>query len=189
MRTLGHVLLWAGFLAASFVSVSRLEQVGDKWSTIPWLWYAVSMAVGIVGIGLLRASNRELDADHSKTDAEFSLVQQSLAKVCEVVDRLCRQSEYDPATVLHCIDEECVEPFSEFAEARQSLVKRFGLEVYADVMTEFASAERYVNRSWSAAADGYVEEIAASLARANHHLQKTAALLNEADSQFKASPV
>ena len=112
-----------------------------------------------------------------------------LPRFGEVVDRLCRQSEYDPATVLHCIDEECVEPFSEFAEARQSLVKRFGLEVYADVMTEFASAERYVNRSWSAAADGYVEEIAASLARANHHLQKTAALLNEADSQFKASPV
>ncbi len=73
-----------------------------------------------------------------------------------------------------------------FADSRQALVKRFGLEVYADVMTEFASAERYVNRSWSAAADGYVDEVAASLARANKHLQNTKMLMTEAEGQASA---
>jgi len=183
MRTLGHLLLWVGFLAAAFVSVSRLEQSDDKWSTIPWIWYAVSMAVGIVGIVLLRAANRQLDEDHVKTDAEYSLVQQSLAQLSAIIDRLCKQTDYDPADVLRCIDDECTEPFAEFADARQALVKRFGLEVYADVMTEFASAERYVNRSWSAAADGYVDEVAASLARAKEHLRNTKVLLVEAEGQ------
>ncbi len=94
-----------------------------------------------------------------------------------------KQTQYVPADVLRCIDDECTEPFADFADARQALVKRFGLEVYADVMTEFASAERYVNRSWSAAADGYVDEVASSLARANQHLQNTKELLVEAESR------
>lgn len=183
MRALGHLLLWVGFLAGAFVSVSRLEQASDKWSTIPWVWYVVSMAVGIAGIVLLRNSNRQLHDDHEKTDAEYSLVQSSLEQVSAIVERLSEQASYDPADVLRCIDDECSEPFAEFADARQALVKRFGLAVYADVMTEFASAERYVNRSWSAAADGYVDEVAASLARANQHLQNTKLLMLEAESQ------
>jgi hypothetical protein len=183
MRLLGHFLLWAGFLAAAFVSVSRLEQTDDKWSSIAWVWYAVSMAVGIVGIVLLRSAERELTDDHAKTDAEFSVVQRSLDQASAIVERLCQQTQYDPEDVLRCIDDECTEPFANFADARQAVVKRFGLEVYADVMTEFASAERYVNRSWSAAADGYVDEVASSLARANQHLQNTKELLVEAEGQ------
>ena len=30
-------------------------------------------------------------------------------------------------------------------------------------MTEFASGERYLNRAWSAAADGYVDEVVHSI--------------------------
>jgi hypothetical protein len=33
-------------------------------------------------------------------------------------------------------------------------------------MTEFAAGERAVNRSWSAAADGYVDEVAVCLEKA-----------------------
>lgn len=183
MRLLGHLLLWIGFLAAAFFSVSRLEQTDNKWSTVPWVWYAVSMAVGIVGIVLLRTATRQADEDHAQTDAEYSVVRQSLTRVSEIVERLSNQPHHDPADVLRCIDDECTEPFAEFAESRQALVKRFGLEVYADAMTEFAAAERYVNRSWSAAADGYVEEVAASLQRANQHLQNTNRVLVEAESQ------
>ena len=44
------------------------------------------------------------------------------------------------ADVLRFIDDQCAEPLSDFAESRQALIKRFGMTVYADVMTEFASA-------------------------------------------------
>lgn len=181
MRNLGHFCLWTGFLAAAFVSVCRLEQVDDKWSTIPWMWYALSMIVGVVGIGLLRSSNRHADADDIRTEAEYSVIRKSLETVTAITDRLCAQTSHIPTEVLRCIDDECAEPFADFADARQALVKRFGLKVYADVMTEFASAERYVNRSWSAAADGYIDEVAASLKRANAHLHKAKQLLRAAE--------
>ena len=44
-------------------------------------------------------------------------------------------------------------------------MNRFGTAVFAAVMTEFASGERYMNRAWSASswADGYVDELEESV--------------------------
>jgi hypothetical protein len=181
MRLMGHLLLWAGFLAAAFASVCRLENADSKWQTIPWVWYGLSMIVGIVGIVLLRNANLEADADDERTGVEYSVVQRSLDTVASIVSGLSETRPQIPSEVLRCIDDQCAQPLSDFADARQALVKRFGLKVYADVMTEFASAERYVNRTWSAAADGYVDEVAASLDRANHHLQNARELLLAAE--------
>jgi hypothetical protein len=186
MRYLGHLLLWAGFLAGAFVSLSRLEQDGSKWATISWVWYAVFISVGIAGVVLLRFADRHSAADDAKTDAEYSVIQQSLAKVAEIVDRLCEEREHVPSHVVRCIDDECAEPLADFADARQALVKRFGMAVFADVMTEFAAAERFVNRSWSAAADGYVDEVASSLQRAQQHLRRAQALLLAAEAEAEA---
>ena len=182
MRWLGHSLLWIGFLAGSFASLCRLEQDGSKWSTIPWIWYAAAIGVGVVGVILLRKANRDSASDHAKTDVEYSVIGQSLDKVTGIVERLCQHRQHVPSQVLRCIDDECVEPLADFADARQALVKRFGLTVYADVMTEFASAERYLNRSWSAAADGYVDEVASSLQRAHQHLQRAQGILRTAEA-------
>lgn len=186
MRPLGHTLLWAGFLAAAFASVFRLEDSVDKWSTIPWLWYGVAMVVGVTGIALLKTARRQDHADDEKTEAEYSVVQDSLDKISETVNRLCDQTDYRPSAVLRSIDDDCAEPFSDFADSRQALVKRFGMKVYADVMTEFASAERYVNRSWSAAADGYVDEVGSSLDRAKRHLQNAKDLIGKAEAAGQA---
>lgn len=54
-------------------------------------------------------------------------------------------------------------PLTEFIAARPQLVARMGLSGYASVMDKFAGAERQVNRAWSAAADGYLEESEACL--------------------------
>jgi hypothetical protein len=181
MRLFGQFLLWAGFLAAAYSAVCRLEQADDKWATIPWPWYAAGMLMGITGIVLLRLAMRQGHSDDAKTAAEYSVVRQSLETISIVVGRLCDQTEHLPSAVLRCIDDQCAEPFTAFADSRSSLVRKFGLKVYADVMTEFASAERYVNRSWSAAADGYIDEVKASLLRANLHLQKANELLTRAE--------
>ena len=39
-----------------------------------------------------------------------------------------------------------------------SMVHLFGLQTYADIMSEFAAGERYINRVWSASADEYDNE-------------------------------
>ena len=179
---LGHALLWGGFLVAAFCSVLRTEQEA-KWQTVPWPAYLAAMVVGFIGVVLVRRAKRSHASDEAKTDAEYSTVRSSLETLTAVIDQLNASAELRPAHVLREIDDRCMEPFSEFAEARQSLVKRFGMKVYADVMTEFASAERLVNRSWSAAADGYVDEVSSSLQTAGRHLHRAHELLKTAESE------
>ena len=55
---------------------------------------------------------------------------------------------------------------NEFAEARESMVHVFGMQNYADVMSNFAAGERYINRVWSASTDGYVDEVRMYIERA-----------------------
>ena len=46
------------------------------------------------------------------------------------------------------------------------MIDAFGLQGYADVMSELAAGERYVNRVWSASTDGYIDEVLTFLERA-----------------------
>ena len=47
------------------------------------------------------------------------------------------------------------------------MVHLFGLQTYADIMSHFAAGERYINRVWSASADGYDEEAGDYLVKAS----------------------
>lgn len=196
MRQIGQLLLWAGFLGAAFCSVLRLpppaagasetvqneEVVASEWGTIPWLGYGASMLFGVAGVALLRNARKQDHHDDVKTEAEFSVLQESLETVSAVVQELCNQPDLHPAEVLRTIDDQCAEPLSDFADSRQSLVKRFGLNTYAEIMTEFASAERFLNRAWSASADGYIDEVRSCVERANEHLTAAKRLLGDAQA-------
>jgi hypothetical protein len=50
-----------------------------------------------------------------------------------------------------------------FAASRPTIISRMGMGGYAQVMDIFAASERAINRAWSAAADGHVEEARQSL--------------------------
>ncbi|MCP4886416.1 hypothetical protein N9D23_10145 [Rubripirellula sp.] len=181
MRLTGHVLMWGGFLVGAFYSLSYLEVADSKWSTVPWAKYFAGIGLGIVGVVLLRVTGQKLEGDEESHEAKFSVLCENLSEVISSVSEMASQKNHDPAKVLNQIDNECAEPLSEFANARQALVRRFGMSVYAEVMTEFASAERYINRCWSAAADGYVDEIRDCLQKADTHLAKTDALIAAAE--------
>ena len=72
----------------------------------------------------------------------------------------------DPAGIRDSIDLKLRNDLRRFADARESMVHLFGLQVYADIMSNFAAGERYINRVWSASADGYAEEATAYLGKA-----------------------
>ncbi len=61
--------------------------------------------------------------------------------------------------VQHRIDELFPGDLNTFVEARETIPHVYGLQAYADVMSHFAAGERYLNRVWSASADGYVDEV------------------------------
>lgn len=64
-------------------------------------------------------------------------------------------------------------PQTRFPEARPALLRLGGLSGYATVMDTFAAAERQINRAWSAAADGYLDEARASLHTGRELLAET----------------
>ncbi|HMB54361.1 MAG TPA: hypothetical protein VKU40_13665, partial [Thermoanaerobaculia bacterium] len=59
-----------------------------------------------------------------------------------------------------------------FAEARESIAYRYGLAAYGEVMSHFASGERYLNRVWSASTDGYIDEAHDYLVRAKEQFEE-----------------
>jgi hypothetical protein len=176
---LGQLFLWAGFIGGAFNAVRFQEVADDKWSTVSWWWYGVSVVVGVVGVILLRGSSRAVTESSHRVEAEYSVLTDRLAILLAKVGELRAEiGSLPPSKIVAFIDAELAEPFSDFADARNALVQRFGLQAFADVMTQFASGERFVNRAWSAAADGYRDESSVSLERAQQHLQRASELMS-----------
>ena len=117
-KLIGQVLLWAGFLAAALASVSRLEIAEHPWQTIPWAAYACAMAVGIVGVVLLRSSAKAEVQHTERVEGEFETLTSSLtvlrSNVAELRGKLDTINAHD---IVSYIDEHCVEPFADFADA------------------------------------------------------------------------
>jgi hypothetical protein len=57
------------------------------------------------------------------------------------------------------------------------MVHVFGMQNYADVMSNFAAGERYINRVWSASTDGYADEV-------NLYLDRALSQFREAHEHF-----
>ena len=181
MAIFGQLLLWIGFLGGSLACVFRLENTEDKWSTIPWGMYAAGAAIGIVGVVLLRMDKASKQSASAESESDFQTVRDSLQTVAERIAALNDKLEgMTCEDVLEYIDQECVPPCAEFVDGRELLISRFGSQVFAAVMTEFASGERYMNRAWSASADGYVDEVEKSLGYANTFFTAAVEELNKA---------
>ena len=185
----GQLLLWSGFIAAAFVSVRQQEFAEDKWSTVEWPWYVGAMVVGAIGAVMIRKSKAASEQSSSKVEAQYSVLETQLNVLRQAVSELRTMCDHvAPSQMVKLIDDRCAEPFAEFADSRNALVQRFGLQGFADVMTQFASGERFVNRAWSASADGYMDEVSRSLERADFHLQSASEKLGVLDRQFAANP-
>jgi hypothetical protein len=183
---LGQGLLWIGFLGAAVASVLRLENSSNPWSTIPWMMYAAFAAVGVAGVIVLRRQKQAAQRLSAASLTGLSTVLEKLQECSNKIDDL--RLHLDDLTceeVLEYIDLECTPALYEFAEGREVIANRCGLTSYAMVMTEFASGERYLNRAWSAAADGYVDEVIACVGHSATFLQ---AAVREADKGLYQSP-
>ncbi|MEM7456299.1 MAG: hypothetical protein AAF456_18270 [Planctomycetota bacterium] len=166
-------------VSASAFEKSRTTRIEDKWPTVPWLWYGLSAMVGICGVVILRSTAKSAEQEQGKVAEEFATVTSSLENLIKGVNELnASLDKKSPREVLEFIDDRLAPNFGDFAEARNSLVQRFGLQPYAEIMTQFASSERFINRSWSAAADGYMNEVRSCVERSAAHLQEADALLS-----------
>ena len=180
-RILGHLLLWTGFLVGAFVAVRSTEVEETPWLTISWPAYGTALFFAIIGVVMLRTTKRPASVAADEEAGAVDELAAILVRLHSRVEGWSKTSDKIPVYDFHgMIDEELADDLGRFAELREALIAEFGLDHYARIMTEFALAERTLNRTWSASADGYLDEVQASLSRAGSHLSAARRRLDEA---------
>lgn len=146
-------MITVGFLAGA------LAAVVDK-SAVQWAYFAGALIVGVIGIVLVRTAGARGSLTEEKLTYNMQAIETSLARIVEKISRVNAQKQsVDIYDIRHRIDELFPGDLTSFVKARESIAHVHGLQAYADVMSSFAAGERYLNRVWSASADGYVDEV------------------------------
>lgn len=165
MRPLGLLLTAVGFLAGSLVAILDPEHV-------PLIPFGGALGLAIFGVVLARLAARREASDESKLGASFDTLADALDTLVREAEALDESKDavdvYDLPVIL---DERFAPALARFVESREAILHSHGSQAYADVMSPFAAGERTLNRVWSTAVDGYIDEAHASLGRARAHLQ------------------
>lgn len=150
----------------------------DDWSQIPWLWYGLSAMVCFGGVVMIQVNKKSSVETENKKLASLDELKGKLMASIKATGAIHKAIEtLPPSKIVERIDSELSPLLHEFAENRDRLTAEFDLSVFADVMTNFAAGERAVNRAWSAAADGYLDEVSDCLTRATDMLSSALATI------------
>ncbi|MFQ5627598.1 MAG: hypothetical protein ACE5I1_02465 [bacterium] len=171
MKKLGYALITLGFLAGALVSV--LEA-----TTVQWGYFLAAVVWGAIGIALIHMTDKRQNQAEGKLASNIQTLEDSLKRVVDNMNQLnTEKASLNVYDVHHRIDELLPEDLTIFADARESIAHAHSLQVYADVMSHFAAGERYLNRSWSASTDGYVDEVHAYLEKSQEQFREALQML------------
>jgi hypothetical protein len=141
---------------------------GATWPGPSWAVVLGGLALIGVGIGIRRAAGvpglDENAAEAAGKPPRTGTLSEALGVVSEGVAEL---SAGAPTMDLEAIKKR-VEELNwlgpeRLGSAQEIIIARVGFAAYAEVMAPLATAERWLNRAWSAAADGHRPECLASL--------------------------
>ena len=159
-------MVTVGFLAAALATV--LDE-----NAVRWLWYVPALIVGAAGVAAVRIDDARRNKTEHHVASRIETVEGSLERIATNIKKLNADKHsihtYD---MRHRIDELFIDDLEMFVDARESIAHRYGLAAYGEVMSDFAAGERYLNRVWSASADGYIDEV-------NTYLDKAQEQFNE----------
>jgi hypothetical protein len=171
MKTIALIMVIVSFLAGAFITVLDPRDVN-------WAWLVPILAFGTVGLWLARKAANQEATEGTKLAGNIDQLGTNLANIHSRLKLLCENKDQLPTyEARYEIDRLFREDLMDFAEARKSMIHVFGMQNYADVMSNFAAGERYINRIWSASTDGYVDEV-------NLYLDKSLAQFSEALEHF-----
>lgn len=161
MKIFGYLMITIGFLAGALATMVETDLVEWKANDlVRWDYFAISIAIGIAGVFIVRAGHKKIHTSEDALNKNISSVETSLGNIVKNITELNSQKDsintYD---VRFKIDELFPNDITDFVDARKSISHIYGLVAYGDVMSSFAAGERYLNRVWSASADGYIDEV------------------------------
>jgi len=170
MKNFGYFLVAAGFMGGAFATSLDVQNVN-------WALFAGTAGAALVGLVIFKRQLSALARSEEVLEGNRVELRESIANVVNDLGDIISGELTQGAVLRDRIDLKLREDLRRFADARESMVHLFGLQVYADIMSNFAAGERYINRVWSASADGYDEE-------ANTYLKKAAGQFEEAKQQL-----
>ena len=171
VKGLSQNVIDEGGMRFELADLSEIETPNDGWGLINWPWYLVSVGVSVAGVVLLYRAKSSEGQQSEKTKSNLQEIKSSLDSLIQNVSSLRGSlDEMAPSKITKYIDDVLADDFRVFAEGRDSITAEHDLATFAEVMTQFAAGERSVNRAWSAAADGYVDEVATCIERAESML-------------------
>jgi len=149
-----------GFLGGALAAIVAQEKV-------EWNYFVCALGVGAAGVALVHIGERRKSRAGGKLASNIQIVEASLSHIVQNLTQLnAKRQSIHPYDMRYRIDELFSNDLASFVQARESIAQVHGLSAYADVMSYFAAGERYLNRVWSASADGYIDEINAYLDKA-----------------------
>ena len=173
MKQLGYFLLAAGFLGGAYATSLDVQEVD-------WTFFAFSALAAVVGLVVVKRQASAVARSETVLELNRSELNESIHNIVRDLNELNDTVQKQGSQLRDKIDLELRNDLRRFADARESMVHLFGLQTYADIMSSFAAGERYINRVWSASADGYDEEATAYLKKAAAQFVEAEELLGRA---------
>jgi hypothetical protein len=160
MKVYALLIIIAAFLAGAFLS--SLDPL-----TVNWMLMAPTLAFGALGLWLHRRAERGEIRAGGRLAGSIRSLGESLDNIHRNLEAIRARGDDLPVYEARFeIDRLFRADLARFAETRESMIHVFGMQNYADVMSNFAAGERYINRVWSASTDGYVDEVRMYIERA-----------------------
>jgi hypothetical protein len=173
MKGLGYLLLCGGFIIAAYATALDVENVS-------WPLFAAAAIAAVAGVIAIKRHARSISQSEAVLENNRAELRESIDNVVKDLREIVSSGSLRGAALRDRIDEKLRPDLARFAAARESMVHLFGLQTYADIMTHFATGERYVNRVWSSSADGYDVEAARYLGKAEEQFADAQKQLNAA---------
>jgi hypothetical protein len=175
MKAIGFLLLIGGFLGGAFATA--LDTQATNWT----IFFPAAIAA-LIGVILIKRESSGAARSTEVLTGNRKELADSLRNIVQILEGLLARDSSRGGEMRDMIDNRLRVELQRFADARESLIHIFDLQTYADIMSEFAAGERYVNRVWSASADGYEQEASDYLQRALGQFREASAQLQRAEA-------
>jgi len=173
MKNIAYLLLAGGFLVGAYATALNVQNVD-------WTLFGIAAIAAISGVIMAKRANRAEATSGAVLETNRNELNESIGNIVRDLGQMTDGTAAKGEELRNWIDAKLRPDLRRFVDARQSMVHLFGLQTYADIMSGFAAGERYVNRVWSCAADGYDAEAATYLVKAAEQFADAQQQLSEA---------
>jgi len=173
MKKIAYLLLCGGFLAGAYATALDARSVD-------WTLFSIAAIAAIAGVLLAKRASRAHATSGTVLETNRKELNESIGNIVRDLGKMTDGTAARGEELRNWIDETLRPDLRRFVDARQSMVHLFGLQTYADIMSEFAAGERYINRVWTSSADGYDTEAETYLTRAAEQFAHAQRQLGEA---------